>query len=900
MIDRITFINIIRASMVTNRFDYGRRAALDWLAAWPGDGSIIELLSEIELEEAHANTAIERLKKLTIVNPESPKAYDLLAKALRQIGDIFKAPLYEACQIALTENGELPEDAPSWLHAIKAARALLPQGDYSEAKLLAQNALAADPSIPIAAVSALRIELLAKDVAAANSIAEIGHNRWTDCLPFRLILAHSYLDKGDIDRGVEYLHRAVENDPTGEISRSWLGEEHPYKNLWPNELVANLSKPVPAEIVAVLGGNNLTASSSSMSPDTTMDGPAAFSAAFSGGMFSQLHSKPVTDDHRSGNQGIYANSKSGESSEPDLDIPAPEEWEAFQGPDSGDGIYGNADDSIREARIEFERLAAELNTSLPNASEDLRQPAYIVLSSRTRLSQEYSEHLFHSIDEEIQDLVLAIRKRPGWKAYKFYVDDPKVLKQFGLVPVDPGNAWAIKLQIADLDRVLSRRGEMIGAILIVGGHRIVPFHLLPNPTDDDDEEVQSDNPYATTDENYFITEWPIGRFPVDHDPDFLQELIQRSTVYHQQIHLNSAIRNRLQDWLYRKLERWMGYRPKSIGYSASIWKKASLAVFRSIGEPRSLITSPPMETGKYPGFNSRSQYSYFNLHGLEDAPEWFGQRDTSADSHSAIEFPVALSPEDIVNSGRAPNIVFSEACYGAHVVSKQTEEAICLKFMASGSKAVVGSTKISYGSINPPLIAADLLGRLFWEQIKRRSTIGEALRRAKIKLAAEMHERQGFLDGEDQKTLISFVLFGDPLYAPSNQPYRPGKKSIQRYKKQNLNVKTACALGGPNLAGAEASQIPLDRVKSIMANYLPGMDDANFSIHMQTCGCLGTDHDCPTAQLGMKVSNSGREPGDLMLISFSKHINSGNRQHPRFARMTLNSSGQVVKLAVSR
>ena len=59
---------------------------------------------------------------------------------------------------------------------------------------------------------------------------------------------------------------------------------------------------------------------------------------------------------------------------------------------------------------------------------------------------------------------------------------------------------------------------MIGAVLIVGGHSILPFHMLPNPTDDDDDTVYSDNPYTTSDENYLAPEWPVGRLPTDRMP----------------------------------------------------------------------------------------------------------------------------------------------------------------------------------------------------------------------------------------------------------------------------------------------------------------------------------------------------------------------------------------------
>lgn len=71
----------------------------------------------------------------------------------------------------------------------------------------------------------------------------------------------------------------------------------------------------------------------------------------------------------------------------------------------------------------------------------------------------------------------------------------------------------IQVSPCGLDDALGKRGGRIGALLIVGGDEVVPFHRLPNPTDDLDVEVLSDNPYATRDSNYFIPEWAVGRLP---------------------------------------------------------------------------------------------------------------------------------------------------------------------------------------------------------------------------------------------------------------------------------------------------------------------------------------------------------------------------------------------------
>jgi len=242
--------------------------------------------------------------------------------------------------------------------------------------------------------------------------------------------------------------------------------------------------------------------------------------------------------------------------------------------------------------------------------------------------------------------------------------------------------------------------------------------------------------------------------------------------------------------------------------------------------------------------------------------------------------------------------VYTEACYGASVAGKSVDTALCLKFLASGSRAVVGSTKVSYGSVTPPLIAADLLGRSFWDHLNRPVPVGEALMRGKLQLAAEMHRRQGYLDGEDQKTLISFVLYGDPLFtfAPSNAK-RAGKPVLRRTTRPGA-MKTACALGGPSLKPEDLDPATVETVRSIVARYLPGMVDAGCRIHSQHCGCDASDHRCPSNQLGIKATMpTGSEP---IVVTLSKQIPVGERRHAHLARLTLDPSGKVLKLAVSR
>jgi hypothetical protein len=338
----------------------------------------------------------------------------------------------------------------------------------------------------------------------------------------------------------------------------------------------------------------------------------------------------------------------------------------------------------------------------------------------------------------------------------------------------------------------------------------------------------------------------------------------------------------------------------SFGYSAEVWRKASLAVYREIGSPREMITSPPIDLDREQMSNLvQGHLGYFNLHGLADTGEWYGQRDPSNGSQGP-DYPVALRVQDVKNGGSAPEIIFSEACYGAHVLDKNVENSLALKFLASGSRVMVGSTVMSYGSIGKPLNAADLLGESFWKLLKDGHPAGEALRRAKINLAREMHKRQGYLDGEDQKTLISFVLYGDPLALLSDMGTRrtTHPKSVVRSLNPPPQVKMVCdRVEEPGVSEPIPPEV-MTNVKQVVAQYLPGMQGAEVVLSHEHVDCNCEGHHCPTGQMGPKARPS--VSAERRVVTLSKSIPVARKNHPTYARLTLNKDGKVVKLAVSR
>ncbi len=459
----------------------------------------------------------------------------------------------------------------------------------------------------------------------------------------------------------------------------------------------------------------------------------------------------------------------------------------------------------------------------------------------------------------------------------------------------------MKLSLADLDQALAKKGGRIGALLIVGGPDVVPFHRLPNPTDDSDEEVLSDNPYSTLDSNYFIPEWPVGRLPGETGTDagLLLQQIRSAIQYHQR---NGKTKKTIKpNQLLFELLRWIFFyrspQPSQssknrFGYTAAVWKRSSVASFKPVSAETAVLISPPHETRTFdPEKLVRSELGFYNLHGLAETAEWYGQRDPR-ENWNGTEYPVALTLADLPKNGHSPRIVFSEACYGGYIVDKEEKNSLALRFLSIGTRAVVASTGIAYGAVSPPLVGADLLANLFWKAIAEGYSAGDALVQAKISMAREMNKRQGFLDGEDQKTLISFVLLGDPLVTPDSQGFKP-KRFVRSRTHWTVKTVSDHSNGGGD---ANISEEWLQQAKAAVEAYLPGVDLAEVRYRMQKVGLEPNTSD--------EKSSSGYESGSTMisrrLVIFRRQIFIGGRTHTHYARVTLSPNGKLLKVSMSR
>jgi hypothetical protein len=875
---------------------YAKRACTEWLVRWPGDFRVRARLADALVLCGEYDSAVPQLTQVIEADPESVKSYKALSALLRRAGRSAQAAVVDGCLFGLGAGSGSAVGLPEWADPLQSALRLQNSGRWQEARLAAETVLRAAPDLPLAALVHLQSLWRLTEHSAVLSAGRQYRTNWPGCAAVLLLMAQSYFSTGRNSEGVELLHAVSVADPAGEVADRYLGALNPYRSLWPAQMTADLSTALPAEVAAAAGWNRLNAPPAPPGvPDLPEDIPVLRFPDFDS---QNPSASPMADSAVIApipGEVFPGPFDASDDKRPVTPVPPPPNRQAE--PKTQEAKQeAEPESDLEDLRRRLHQVAARLRMRKSLLEKDSRRPAYILLTSRKRLASIYGADVLPRIDECLQLLLRSKRALGGWSAYLADVDDGENLKTFGLAAVDPSNAWQVKTLIAGIDAAIGKKGEMIGALLIVGGDEVIPFHLLPNPTDDDDPDVPSDNPYATRDENYFVPEWAVGRIPTPSDPQaaFLLGVLRQAAegTAATQPSLAQNFISLLRSLLHPASALFQ----TGSACSAAVWKKASAEVFRPVASAQSLLAAPPVDSTTFPKeFLTRPRYSYFNLHGMENGPQWLGQRDAKSKSAAEIEFPIVLVPAQIAGAGKVPPVVFTEACYGANIRHKGIGDALSLEFLASGTRALAGSTKICYGAAASPLIAADLLARLFLQNCLSGIAAGESLRLAKLAFTEEMNRRQGFLDPEDQKTLASFILLGDPLYAPELGSAKRAKQGVQRWRKPPAQIKTLFAKDDLLENGSAPSPKIQIELKKAMEQYLPGMQDSRMRyLHPRS-----VEADAAGKEPRSRTSSaSPRSPA--WVVALDRKYEAHGQSITQFAKISVDSSGRVMKIAVSR
>jgi tetratricopeptide (TPR) repeat protein len=484
-----------------------------------------------------------------------------------------------------------------------------------------------------------------------------------------------------------------------------------------------------------------------------------------------------------------------------------------------------------------------------------------------------------------------------------FVDDAASMAAFEVLPVRNRRADEIRAAIGDLarqildgSRALARRGD--GAVLLIGGDDVVPYFRIVNPADDDDEEILTDTPYgATTEGSWLLPELPIGRL-IDGYAGNLGLLLRQLD------NLIEARREALIQPIGRGVLRAGRVALGAIGIGRS--RSSALACVAADREavgalvvgaipPGGLVQScPPTEPGSFDlRWLAEHRCLFFDVTGTRDGDQWFGRPIRNPET-GAWEAPVAFSADHLAEAHLRSPIVFTTAGYAARFATGEPAGSLVQRFLSDGTAALVASSASTYGTSAPPLAGADLLASLFWRHVQEGNPVGEALRLARHSFAQIELERQGYLDGDDQKTLLEFSVYGDPLFRVFDDI-------------GNLDEATADTLVGPadclcKDASTESRTPALDRrfareALQFMTAQHPELEAG--AIRVQRRAACGGECGQPLH------SGTGRpaEEGVTSFVTARAAIRAADSTDPgliRIARATLDDDGQVVKLVVSR
>lgn len=873
------FLKLLKVGLDGQAYRFVRQSAEGWLAIYPNDQSVGLYLAQALYHEGRVEDAIADVRHLLALDPTFLEGYLTLASMEKEHSE-KNFQVANAYAYALGAQNIDADSVPEWSQKLLRARAEIAGRQYEIAEITLNQVLAQPYSTALVDLTHLTYIMRYQSEYAVLSLAQLYHQRWPECIQFNLVYADALMEIGSESEGMAILQQMVTLDPTGKLARSLWGEDHRYQRMWPAELSVRFDFQIPVDIAVRLGWNQLTAGEQKGAvPNFDFDVDDITPSV-----------APAADLRKS--VDIHFSEKQNKAKQPKE---APEHVYEYT-----ESLIELDDESVNAV---FEKVSKSLrNSSFRDI--DGRFPMYVIMTSKTALEKKFGVDSAGVLIEKMRELARVIQRKPNWGAMVYLPDDAESLATLNMNVVEDLNPWQIKLSLADLDQALGKKGSMIDALLIVGGDEIIPFHHLPNPTDDADADVNSDNPYGTVDSNYFVPEWPVGRFPDEagNDPGILLAQLRNAIQYHEDSNAEADGATQSLSFpfelLMSVLSQLFGARSprgklNSLGYSASIWRRSSIAAYRPIGDANFLTVSPPKTSETLETlWISEAEFAYFNLHGIEDGAEWFGQKDY-ADHYDGPDYPIAIKPADIHRNPKYSKVILTEACYGAHIDQKTSDESIALKFLSTGCKGLIGSTCIAYGSIQTPLIGADLLAYLFWKRMREGCPIGEALMRAKVEFAREMQTRQGFLDAEDQKTLLSFVLYGDPLAIGIDSGLK--SKRIERSR----NPEKIKALSSKDVSGDVVkgiSQKKIQEVKEALIAYLPGLDDADFRMSQQFMVLPNPE----SKGIDGKVTALKRHKTGNVVMTFSKELVDPAAHHQYFAKVTIDSTGKMVKLLVSR
>ena len=387
----------------------------------------------------------------------------------------------------------------------------------------------------------------------------------------------------------------------------------------------------------------------------------------------------------------------------------------------------------------------------------------IIITNRSALQNKYGSAGFKKIQTAVKHLIAADKKR-NLSSLLVFVDDPSTMKK--------ARGKAIK-DVTDPEQYKNAIDRLFNYykpdyIMLLGATDIIPHcrFRIPIP-DDDDPFVPSDVPYAceapfSRNAGDFIAPGRVlGRLPDItgiNDPTYLISLIQNSI-----------------NWKPLKSTAYKDYFSLSVKW----WQKSTQVSLKNIFQDNKKLRLAPPAEGPYTKTDLRPMMHFLNCHGGLRTSELYGQPNEKSNS-----FPVCFESNMMDKKISYGTVAATECCYGGLLYNPNRPNKIHLpianSYLKNNAIAFVGSTTAAYGPSDSQG-GADYIAQYFLIAIQKGgASTGRAFLEAQQRFVEKGDVK---MDPTDLKTIIQFLLLGDPSMtpiedSPKTTPGRTPVKSI--------------------------------------------------------------------------------------------------------------------------
>lgn len=359
--------------------------------------------------------------------------------------------------------------------------------------------------------------------------------------------------------------------------------------------------------------------------------------------------------------------------------------------------------------------------------------------------------------------------------------EDETMKEHGVTPVsDKPTAGEIKRVIDELWEKITPTPHYL---VLFGGHDIVPMFVVPNPSnlfkdEDLDKNVSTDNPYASSepfsedDQNsYLVPDRVIGRIPdmvSDGDPAWFVDYLATATKW------ESKPKS-----FYKETYVICTDEAKEAGKQC-VQKAFSTPTLPPLICPPVSGTSPPPARARL-----SSRLHMIKCHGnKKDATFWgFLESDENKEDPRP-----AITSATLKECIEPRTVVATMCCYGAQIFSPKDPDTwpLASTYLRKGALGYVGSTMMAWVGLDT-MSGADWIVTAYLKSVLEGESIGLAF----LKSKQDYHRHDGIrgqvIDVQGEKTLIEYVLLGDPSIHPVSSSQRPmGTLAVQERQQRRV------------------------------------------------------------------------------------------------------------------